>query len=295
MTDVNVASESSVSEESVVESSEENSSQEGTSEEVVSEEVVSKDSTPPVEQKYIIQVDGQSLEVTKEELMKGYQRATAADKRFKEAARVKQEADEAMQQINEKGFEAALKASKDPVKFKEQVETWLWNQYQRDKMDPKDRELEELRSEKERLEAERKRDEEEKQKREFDSQTAKQQERYLSQFNDALTKRGIQPEPEIIQGVAGILLEAVKLNYDLSVEDAVDVYMEKTNSSIEKYLKSLDVEKLEGIVGKEKMNMIRKKDIANLKNPIKKPTQKEDNRNNKKDKIYASDFFANLK
>lgn len=262
--------------------------QEAESEEESSEEAVASNET------FMVNIDGQNVEVSKDELLKGYQRAQAANQRFMEAARLKKEAEEERNLLQNDGFEAALKYAGNTKEFREKVESWLWNQLQREQMDPKDLELEELRAKAKEAEELKQRQQEEEEKRQFAELQAKEEERYLKEFNNAFSARGIEPEPKDIQEVSAILYNAATNNYDMPINDAIDIYLEKRNSEIESFLSKADIDRLEKLIGKDKINQIRKKEIQKLKNPTGRSSKPAEPQKQKEAKIAASDFFSNL-
>lgn len=290
-----VSEESGFSEEVSEESSEELELSEESGEEVEAsaESEEEPESSEHVE-KFLVNIDGQQVEVSKDELLNGYQRAQSANERFKEAARAKKEAEEIRKMVEEGGFEEALKLSKDPVAFRDKVESWLWAQLQRDQMDPKDREIEELRIKAKEADDIKARQKEAEEKQIFEQQREQAQEKYLKEFNSAFSAQGITPEPRDIQQVAAIMHEALLSNYEMPVADAIEVYMDRKNTEVESFLSKADIAKLEQLIGKDKMKQIRKNDLQKLKNPTgRKVVAKEEPKQNK-EKIAASDFFNSL-
>ena len=117
------------------------------SKEAVVEKV--KDPTHPQKRLYRVKIDGQEMEVDESELLAGYQRAKAANKRFEEAAKQRKQAEHFLKLLRT-----------DPVKVlqhpevghdvRQLAEDYLAEIIKKEKMSPEEREKAEL---KEKLQA----------------------------------------------------------------------------------------------------------------------------------------------
>jgi hypothetical protein len=280
---------SEASEESYDEASEQEGSDEGAEQE--QEEVEQGDSDGST---FEVTVDGQKLQLTREELMQGFQLGAASHKRFQEAARLKREAESTLNKLKENPIEAFIAAGGDEAAFRSLAEQFLYDKISYEKMSPEEQELADLRRYKEQQEASRQTEAQRKQQEALEKEASMHQETFAKEFTSALESAGIPTSEKAIAAVAQIKLTALEEGYDLPTELAVQQYQKEQSELINNYLGSLDADRLVGVIGKDRMKEIRKRELASLKNPTPRARSKGQSAQEPQKKISAKDFFDSL-
>lgn len=202
---------------------------------------------------YTVRVDGEDLEVTLDELKKGFGRMSSATRRYQEAAEAKREAESAKREIQ--GFVQRLKSGDrqtvvgllerigvDVTKFAQEH----LSEYLADLDRPEhERGMRQLEREREAW----RREQEEAQSRATEAQIEREaqqhRQRYEQETRSALEKHGLPANPAVMSRVAGALAQALERGYELSVEDAVEMVAEETQS----LLRKLDPSAAERLLG----------------------------------------------
>lgn len=280
----------------------------GTSELEGAEPDVEGDAEPEVEaeaeQLYTIKIDGVESQISKDELLRGYQTAKAAHDRFQEAAKLREQVDSHFELFGKDPIQAAIKAAEakgiTADQFREATEQWLWENIQREQMSPEEREKAELQEKVKQYEEAQKKAKEEEQQQTINAQVAKARDKYASEMSEAIDANGLSADPRAVQQVAQIMLNSVDGSGmpTLSVKDAVAYYKQEQSSALNDFLSKADINQLTKLLGEEKLNQLRKQDLAKLKNPISSKAGKAEIEkildNKPAQKRSASDFFDNL-
>jgi hypothetical protein len=256
------------------------------------------DSTP-VEQpsdgsgvkKYKVKVNGEELEVTEEELIKGYQIRKAADEKFREASMLRKQAEE---------FISLLK--KDPIKvlthpnlgldFKKLAEEYLYQQLEEELMDPKDRELKKYKAMIE--EMERQKQEQERAEREamIEQLKAEYSQNYVKDITEALQSSGLPKNEFTVKRIAYYMHEGLKRGYNLSAKQVAPLVKEDYIKEQKALYSSLDGDLLVQLLGDDLVNKIRKYDVEKLKakktpvTPKDQPVSRSESKPKDKKKTY---------
>lgn len=245
---------------------------------------------------YEVKVDGESIKVTLDEMMKGFQLGSAAHKKFQEAARAQKEARQLEEMLKTNPIEAAFKAGVSPQAMRELMEKYLYDQIKYEELSPEQRELEDLRRFKAEQEQQRQAQKEQEQKAQQQKEIEYYQTQYVASYEAALQKAGIPKSETAVSRIAQIQLDALENGWEMPVEMAVDQFASEQRSLVDKYIESLTEDQVEQVLGKDRLKAIRKKELAKLKNPVSSNTRVESNQQQQKtEKISASDFFSNLR
>lgn len=241
--------------------------------------------------KYKVKIDGQEMEVTEKELLSGYQRATAAQKRFDDAAKMRKQ--------NEQ-FINLLK--KDPVKVlshpdighdvRKLAEEYLAGELRKESLSPEQRELEELRTKLRESEEKDKAAAETAKQQEFQKLQSYYEEDYTSKIVKALETSGLPKTPSTVSRMAQYMLRANEQGYEVEPTDVVTLVKEDYMGDVKALFGSLDGDTLISLLGKDVVNKIKKTEIEKIKsktpaNPtqtkeVAKPTAKSEDRPSKK-------------
>ncbi len=109
----------------------------------------------------------------------------------------------------------------------------------------------------------------------------------------AMQKHGLPNSPSVVSSLAGYMSRALEHGYELSIDQAAEIYKEENQTSIKSYFKNLTPEQRRELLGEDVLKEIRAADVAQLKNPTptkqpsaSKPAAKKDQ------KISAKEFFS---
>lgn len=159
--------------------------------------------------KFKVKVDGQELELSQEELTRDYQMRQSSEKRFQEAARLKQEANEQ--------FEALKFARENPKEFfkvtgvdaKAFAEALLLEELEESLLSPQEKELRELKKFKSKIDQEEQSKKLEKEKFEYSQLEQQQAEQLESEILEVLSANNMKASPQNIAKIAEYLLASL--------------------------------------------------------------------------------------
>jgi hypothetical protein len=255
--------------------------------------------TTPVEQpsdgsgvkKYKVKVNGEEMEVTEEELIKGYQIRKAADEKFREASMLRKQAEE---------FISLLK--KDPIKvlthpslgvdFKKLAEEYLYQQLEEELMDPKDRELKKYKAMIEEMERQKQEQERAQQETMIEQLKAEYSQNYVKDITEALQSSGLPKNEFTVKRIAYYMYEGLRRGYNLSAKQVAPLVKEDYIKEQRALYSSLDGDLLVQLLGDDLVNKIRKYDVDKLKakktptTPKDQPTGRSDSKPKEKKKTY---------
>jgi len=285
------------------------------SSEVVSDEVVESEGVEASsegaeeaqpEQTFTIKVDGEDLELNYEQMVEFAQKGKGAVKKFQEAAALRKEVEAeraaiqaALQGKPEDLFEMKIKAG---LMSGEDLERWIIEKAialaEREELTPEQRKQKEMEEELERLRSEKQREEQERAEAAHRAEVARYTEDFSNQIISAIEEGGLDRDPVTVQKVATIMSNSIDETGQITVtvSDAVNYLKSQERNSFREYLSGLDEDTLERILGEEKLNKLRAKDLQKIKNPIaapKNPFVKQES-SSEKAKISATEFFKNL-
>ncbi len=264
----------------------------------------------PAQQFYKLMIDGEETEVDLETLKKGYGHASAANKKMQQAAAERKAAADEAAKVKEwqskllkNPIKALHEAGIPPNEIRKYLESGLWEFYQADQMTPEQKAeaAEKKRWEKERSELENQKAEIEKWKLERakereQQEVSKYEADYAKQIQDAITKHSLPNNPAVGVQLAKYMSQALEHGYDLSVDQAAEIYREEHQSTMKSFLKSLTPAQLREYMGEEGIKQMRAEDVAALRNPPKAPKKPSAQTPKKGDgRASARSFFDNLK
>ncbi len=266
-------------------------------------------SESPAAQFFKLMVDGEETEVDLETLKKGYSHASAANKRMQAAAAERKAASEEAAKVKE--WEAKLlknpikalhEAGLPPAEIRKYLENGLWEFYQADQMTPEQKAAatEKKRHEQERaqLDSQRKEIEEWKAQRDAEAQereVAKHQQEYAAQIQGAIQKHNLPLNAAVVKQLAGYMSQALEHGYELSIDQAAEIYKEEHQTTMKSFLKGLSPAQLREYLGDEGVKQFRSEDVAALKNPPKTQKKPAASPSKGSDRPSARSFFDSLK
>lgn len=258
--------------------------------------------TPQEKKIWKLKADGEEFEfdATDEESVKReIMKARGADKRFKSAAELKQQAETFFGMLKDPA--SLKKVLEDPrigVDVKKFAEELVWEQIQEAQMTEeqkaqraKDRELDEFRN----------RDLTEKQKKDADAKQQRQvqyENHYEEKITQALQIGGIPKTPRTVARMADELILAMEGGLDLSAAELVAKVRTDYLSDFNTVLNAADAKLLMELLGEGNLEKVRKADLERIRsmesNPFPKRVQKTDAKSGQPKRLGASEWKEDL-
>jgi hypothetical protein len=216
-----------------------------------------------VDDKYTIKVDGETLELSKEEMVRYAQLGKAGQKKMQEAAEYKKQVNEFIQLLKNdpKAVLNDPSIGIDVVKFAQQI---LSEQLEEESKSPEQREQERLKAELEALRKEKK-DNEEKSKKEAENAKMQQYENEISDKIIKIMEAGKLPNtPRYLRTVADIMLTAIENNLDISPERAASIAREEVLNDNKKLYENMSDEEFEDFLGPDLVKRIQKRSVKKI-------------------------------
>jgi hypothetical protein len=219
-------------------------------------------------EKVKVKIDGKEAEVSVGDLAKAYQKAQAADKRFQEAAITKKQAAQLVNLLQTNPLSVlkhpALGISQE--KYREMLETELYENFVKlDAMDPKDREIHELKHKLKVEEDGKKKQAEEAREQEMQALASKHTEDYQKQIISAIDTNGLPKSPYVVALYAKYLKQALSKGHRLKAEQVSDLVKEDVTSMYRDMFGSADGDRLISLFGDDVAEKINKARIKQLK------------------------------
>ncbi len=239
----------------------------------------------PVERKVWKLKDGAEefdFDATDEEAVKReVQKARAANKRFDEAARLRQEAEQAFSALKDPSqLRQILQDPRIGVDLKKFAEDYVWEQIQQQQReaewakDPAAKQRwhdeQELKT---RREADARAQEEGKTRQQREAQV-RHETAYEQKFIKALDAGGIPKTPAAVARMAELTMLAVDQNIDLTPEEIAQVYLEELDHADRTRYSQATGEQLAKMIGEDGLKRLREYDLGRLKNPQGNPFPK---------------------
>jgi hypothetical protein len=235
--------------------------------EAASEDAAETVEEPPKEEPktFKVKVDGKELDVTLDELQRGYSLERAARTKMEQAAKMRKEADSIRQDVEQ----FIVSAKKDPLvlfRLAEQLgydsselaEKMLADKIAAELMTPEQKLQKQLEAERRRLEDERRSIESERLERETSTYRAT----FERDFGEALTAAKLPVNTATLARMATHKMAALKSGADLEVGQLAARVREEILAEHRAVLGGLGDDELVGFVGEEQLAKLRKVDIG---------------------------------
>lgn len=225
-----------------------------------------------------LKVNGQERELTQAELRKLAGLSAASDEKFKSAKQLQNEALELKKAFESKDPVAAMKKlGMDAKEIKATLENKLLELLEDESMDPKDRELRDLKKRIADQEAaeKAKKDEEEKSKATLAREKAYAE--LETGVVEALKDAKMPKSALTLKAVAQHMLEAHRNGVELSPKDAVKLAQEQFHNEIAELLPQLGMDFIKRVLGAKGLAALREDSVAEVKKaaePFPKPQPK---------------------
>jgi len=217
--------------------------------------------------KYMIKVDGQVLELSKDELVKYAQLGKAGQARMEEAARIKQEATQLVKMLRENP-EAVLA---DPFvlgsedKVIELAQKILARKLEDEQKSPEAREKEKLERELQELREKLKTDEESRKAEEYNRLVAQHEAQLEVHITEAFEVSGLPKSPFVLKRLADVMIAAAENEKEISPKQALNIVKKEMQKDIRDYMEALQEDALEEYISEQKIQKLRKRQLAKAK------------------------------
>jgi hypothetical protein len=217
-----------------------------------------------------VKIDGKVVRMTRDELIQNASLGHAADRRFKEAAQLRKQAESVIGKLRDP--KQVISALQDPAlgltkdQIREQFEEWYAAEFiEPEKLSPTERELKEAKARLEKYAEQEKKLAEQKENDEQEAMTAKAREELQSQIIDALETSGLPKTNFTIRRLAYWIQRNNANGFDAPTDVLVSQVRNEFNSTIRDMVEASDGEVLIKLLGDSIIQKIRKHDLDQLK------------------------------
>jgi hypothetical protein len=227
-----------------------------------------------------LKIDGKDIEEDfdmddEASLIKHLQMSKVSQKRMAESAQLQKEVEHFVNELKKN----PRKILSDPnigIDIKQLAAEIIEAEIENSKKTPDQLEREKLMSELESLKSERQREAEEMKNRELTAMQERAFQDYDMKMTKALEKHTDLPKsPYVVKKMADYLLLGLKEGMDIQPDDVVELVREEMRNDLKEMFAVLPEDVIEQLVGKDKINGIRKKNLAKAKAPA-TPSQVKD-------------------
>ena len=256
-----------------------------------------------------VTVDGEDMTLPLQEVLGGYQRAKASNKRFEEASRLRKQAEmssrDAQTILDALGgedfdkFERLLRAGGADRHLDQLMEQRIKERLHYEAMSDDERRRFDFDKERKQFEQERDRH----RRSRLEAQTQHAQGQILNQFSTTLSSHGINPGSEdyayYVQHMAQHALEAHRAGVQIDPGECFDLVERERTAPARRRLQGLDPDGLIEFLGEETLAKLRKADLARLKRDQvpRKPRspRAKTSRGDKAKTVSPDEFLAKLR
>lgn len=208
-----------------------------------------------------VKVDGQEMEVDESELISGYQKAKASDKRFQEAAQQAKQANEILSAL-ESGDIKFIEKKLGKAKAKELFENYLIEDMEYEQLSPAEKRALELENENKSL----KQQQEEAKKRAQDYEKQQHYEKAQKEIDDemhqALSELGMKPTPRLAVRIVDEMIARLEgKNEAITAKDASAKAIAGLKQDIAEILPTLSLEQLKQVIPQSVIDQLRQSEV----------------------------------
>lgn len=221
--------------------------------------------------KFAIKVDGEDVELSREEMIKYAQLGRAGQKKMQEAAAIRQEALNLVELIKKDPrkvlADPAILGSDDAVlKFAQEI---LAQKLEEEQKDPIVLEKERLEKELEELRRQKKEEDERRQKSEYERLVQQEEAQLEEQITRAFEDTGMPKSPFVLKRLADVMISAAESEKNISPRMALNIVKREMQKDLKEYFDITPEDALEELLNAEKVKNLRKRQLAKLKESTK--------------------------
>lgn len=252
---------------------------------------------------YKVKVNGEELEVSLDDLVKGYTHGKAAEKKFNEAALMRKQAETFIELLQENPFHVLNEMG---VNVRELSEKYLVEILQEEMLPVDEREKKDLQKKLREYEEKERRAKAEREKAEELEMYNKYQSDFNTMIKESLEQAGLPNTKMTRSALAGYMHQVISspdiddsIKSTITFNDLVPLVVEDFEREMQEFIGRTPTEKLAKITGEEKLKEVRKWDVeraskkARPKVPEKQAPRKNPSKK-KKQRETVDDFFDSL-
>lgn len=256
------------------------------------------EATAELKRKLQVKIDGEVVDVDEDEVIRDYGKGKAADKKFQEAAALRKEAVAFIETLKKDPI-AVLTNPKLGLNLREIAESHLLSILEDEMMDPKDKELRDLKREKQTREERELAEKKAREDAEMQEMADHYRAEYEKSFQTCLESSGLPKTPHTVKRLAYYMNEGMKRGMDLQPGDVVHLVKEEYIEEQKSLFNGLDGENLLKLLGDDLAKKIRKFDTSRVVTPksatiLDQPNVSEKQASKRPDKITKDDWKARM-
>lgn len=244
-------------------------------------------------QLYKIIVDGQEAEVDIDTLKNGYASNSASQKRFKEASDKNKEATYVLQMLKENPRELLTQMGMNP---REIAEAMLGMELEELTMDPKDKELRDLRAKLDKHQKEEAKSKEDFDREQEETATNARLQSITDEMAEVLNEHGFEPSPYSAERFRYWMQTALNAGHIVTPKQVVPYVIKDIQAEVRAMIGSnRDISKLNAILGEDLVRKVAQASVANAKmkeKPVDKSVNEKRVVKEKQKVLSPKDFFG---
>ena len=227
----------------------------------------SKASAPTPEEIYTLKVNGKEVKVPKSKLEMYAQLGLASDEKFKEAKRVREEADKilATAKTEKSAIKSLMAAGYSKEEARKIIEDELLKEYEYEDLSPEEKKRREMEEE---LKQYKTREEREKAEREQTART-REEEAYFQKLDDeladAIKESGLPKHPVFGKFALQYMASSASQDLDISAKDAMKLVEQDFLGIVQELLSGMDAKTLKSWLGDKSLRSLREDAVSELK------------------------------
>lgn len=206
-----------------------------------------------------------------EYMKKHLQMSRVSQKRMAESAKMQKDVEEFVNLLKTNP-EAVLSDPSIGIDLKKFAAKIIEQEIENSKKSPEQVEREKLEKELKALREEREKEKESSQKKDLERLQQQEYERYDILMTQALEKSDLPKSPYVVKKMADIMLLGLENGVDVLPQDVLPLVREEIVSDLRDMFAVMPEDVIESIVGSDKINKIRKRKVAQSKQPIAQTT-----------------------
>lgn len=221
--------------------------------------------------KYKIKVDGEDLELSRDEMIKYAQLGRAGQKKMQEAAIIRQEAINLVDLLRKD----PRKVLSDPnilgsddavIKLAQEI---LANKLDEEQKDPTTLRAEKAERELEDLRKKAKDKEEQDQKSAYERLVQQEEAQLEEQITTAFETSGLPKSPFVLKRLADVMISAAEADKNITPRMALNIVKREMQKDLKEYFDITPEEALEELLNADKVKNLRKRQLSKLKDQVK--------------------------
>lgn len=226
-----------------------------------------KGNSPAPEEIYVLKVNGKEVKVPKSKLEMYAQLGLASDEKFKEAKKVREEADKilATAKTEKSAIKSLMAAGYSKEEARKIIEDELLKEYEYEDLSPEEKKRREMEEE---LNKYKTKEEREKAERE-QSAKQKEEEQYFKKLDDeladAIKSSSLPKHPVFGKFALQYMASSASQDLDLSAKDAMTLVEQDFLGVVQELLSGMDAKTLKSWLGDKSLRSLREEAVSELK------------------------------